>query len=348
MLPLARPANPSIRASRQRGLILILALLIVAVVASLAVSFAGQFQLYASRGENRWHGGQARGFLKGAESLAIHLLNDDLRAGTVDHLGETWAQQQAPFEVDGGWLEAHLEDAQGRLNLNSLKGRVKRSEVDKALVDAGTASRFTPAQKRFIRLLQTLDEPLLSTGEAVAITEAVMDWIDSDDSVTGFGGAESEYYQQLEPAYRAANRPFVSVTQLRLVRSVTPELYRAIAPYVVVLPEVTELNINTLSLPLLRTLQQHTVLLPLSVYDAQMILQQRNNKGFTQVAKFLASESVIAALPPGSKIDGRGLSVSSQYFLLHARAQVMQQRRRSITLLRRRVDGVLALGHLDL
>jgi len=343
MLPLARPRSPSTRASRQRGLILILALLIVAVVASLAVSFAGHFQLYASRGENRWHGGQASGFLLGAESLAIYLLNDDLRAGPVDHLGETWAKQQPPFEVDGGWLDARLEDAQARFNLNSLIDRVEKSAVDEAV----PASRFTAAQKRFIRLLQTFDEPFLSTDDAVAVTEAVLDWMDSDDSVTGFGGAENDYYQQLDPSYKAANRAFVSRTELRLVRSVTTELYLALEPYIVVLPEATELNINTLSLPLLRTLQQHTELLPLSVYDAQMILKQRSDKGFTHVAKFLASEPVTSALASDAKVDGRGLSVSSQYFLLHARAQVMQQRRRSTTLLRRRVDGVLAIGRIN-
>lgn len=330
--------------ARQRGVVLILALLVVTVVVGLAVSFAASFQLDVARGENRWHGGQARGFLVGAESLALAVLARDKRNGDVDHLGEDWAQQLAPFEVDGGWLQAYLEDAQGRFNLNSLAGT-----LDQRHMGHDDARRFTTAQRRFIRLLQTFDEVPLSVDEAVALTEAVIDWLDTDDDITGFGGAESDHYQQLETGYSAANRDFVSIEELRLVRDVSDELFEQLAPLLVVLPRDAGLNVNTMSLPLLRTLQHDTELSPLALYDAQMIIDSRNAKGFSTVDRFLASQAVRDALASGSAAapEKEGLVVASQFFLLHARAEVMQQQRRMTSLIRRYGADIAAIRRTD-
>ncbi|MBN2333126.1 MAG: general secretion pathway protein GspK [Deltaproteobacteria bacterium] len=56
------------------------------------------------------------------------------------------------------------------------------------------------------------------------IVNAVLDWIDADDNHR-IDGAENDYYQGLDTAYQCKNHPLESLTELLLVKGVTPELY---------------------------------------------------------------------------------------------------------------------------
>ena len=55
------------------------------------------------------------------------------------------------------------------------------------------------------------------------ISEAMFDWIDSDDTARDYG-VESEYYQSQVPPYQAKNAPLETIDELLLVRGVTPAL----------------------------------------------------------------------------------------------------------------------------
>ena len=55
-----------------------------------------------------------------------------------------------------------------------------------------------------------------------SLADAILDWIDADDTPRDFG-AESDYYLALPHPYRAANRPLASLSELLLVRGVTPD-----------------------------------------------------------------------------------------------------------------------------
>jgi len=46
----------------------------------------------------------------------------------------------------------------------------------------------------------------------------VVDWIDTDVDALIPDGAEDDYYTGLDTAYRAANAPFASVSELQLVK----------------------------------------------------------------------------------------------------------------------------------
>lgn len=52
---------------------------------------------------------------------------------------------------------------------------------------------------------------------------AILDWIDPDDTPRS-NGAENNYYSTLSPPYRAKNGPLDSLDELLLVRGVTPQL----------------------------------------------------------------------------------------------------------------------------
>jgi type II secretory pathway component PulK len=55
------------------------------------------------------------------------------------------------------------------------------------------------------------------------IANAILDWIDPDDTPRA-NGAENAYYQSLTPPYRCKNGPLDSLEELLLVRGVTPQL----------------------------------------------------------------------------------------------------------------------------
>jgi type II secretory pathway component PulK len=59
-------------------------------------------------------------------------------------------------------------------------------------------------------------------GMDAEIAAAIVDWIDTDDKTED--GAESDYYESLDPPYAAKNGPLDTVEELLFVRGITPEL----------------------------------------------------------------------------------------------------------------------------
>ena len=312
--------------ARQTGVVLIMALLIVALVAGLSIKFAGDYQLGLARAESRWHGVQARAYMLGMESAAIKLLGEADQNAEVDYLGEGW-DTEVPFETDGGWVLAHAVDASSQINLNTLLGQ--GLDAQKPTSDA---TRYTAAQRRFIRLLQTFPDLPIDQNQAVEILEAIVDWLDPDEEQSGFGGAESYYYQSLETPYNAANGTFRSVDELRLVRYMTPELMTLLRPYITVVEENDVLNVNTMPAQLLRTLNNKNSLEPLDELQAQNLAEQLPAEGYANSNDFkVAWESAVGS----GELDTAGLGVKTEYFWLYVQVDMVEQRRSMKTLLKR-------------
>ena len=132
------PAGKSIRAaSRQRGMAVIAALLVVAVAAVLT---AGLFQRQATlaRGiENDQSREQARWLLIAGIDWARLILRADGRRHATTRGDQLWATPIADMEVSRAgsgqqaWFSGFVEDEQGKLNLASLAtgGQVRESSV---------------------------------------------------------------------------------------------------------------------------------------------------------------------------------------------------------------------------
>jgi len=321
-----RPTEPGAR--HQEGVALVVALLVFALCATLLVAMQREFDLYYRRGANTLMGEQAYAYLLGAEALAAMALKLDYdtdlqREAPRDDLRETWAQPSAPYALDeGGWLLGELEDLQGRFNLNSLGGR--------APVDAGDSRReMTPAQLFFIRLLGALE---VDVAEAVRIVDAIADWLDADSEPRLYG-AEDDYYAVQSPAYRAANRPLASATELRAIANVTPELFEQLRPLVTVWPQApAAMNIHTMPVALLQALGADGSRQPLPLAAAQALAQEREEFGFAGVEGLLQSPALTAA--ETSEVAGL-LGESSSWFLLSARAEIAGREQRLYSVLRR-------------
>lgn len=294
---------------RQRGAVLVLALLIMSLVAALAVYMAGSFELTARKAGNRLTGTQNLFYIQSAEVVARHVLRDD--DAERDYLEEAWAQPLtfAPEgdEIAGDSIfNGYLEDARSRFNLNALKDDTDREG-------------FTGPQKQFIRLLQTFEDDYpVTEQEARLITEAVMDWLDADDSETGPGGAESLYYSGF--GYRPPNSRMHSVSELRQVRHITPELFELLRPYCVVLPDQNDqVNINTASARLMRSINGSNTLAPLDEADGEE-LANTGSERYDDTSEFL-DHPVFSSLQAGNTDTDAvvgSFAVNSDYFILHS------------------------------
>ncbi len=358
---------------KQRGMVLILAMLIVVLVTSITVSLSWRYNLSLTRSENRWHGLQARAYLDGAETLATIVLNEDMlmdqeEGRLVDSLDEFWAQPSDAFPTDEGWVQGKLEDAQGRFNINLLQQNSPALQGNKPPpANLPPEQRFTASQKRFIRLLQTFefDGEVIDLNQAVEITEAVIDWVDVDQAVTGFGGAETDYYQQLDPPATPPNMAMVSVSELTLIKGMTPELYQALLPLVVALPVDAKLNINTMPAALMRTMAGANDFAPLTVEDAQLLIDERNAIGATEGTPNPATEAppasggfdnpdalksspiltTLVANTGGLETDD--LAVNSSYFLLFSETRVGDLIRSGSSMLKRQNGKVNVVRRSD-
>lgn len=209
---------------RQRGIALITAMLIVAIVATVASYMSLSQTMWLRQAQNLADLGQAEAAATaGLNAAALLLALESQKNPNVDYLGEDWAKPLPGFPLEGGTVTIRVSDAQGRFNLNNLAD-----------------SNRTVAQKN----AQMFRQLLQRTGLNPDLADAVIDWIDKDDS-PGPNGAEDGYYLTLPSPYRAANRPIETVDELRLVKGFNTEALKRLRPLVIVLPGTTDVNINT-------------------------------------------------------------------------------------------------------
>jgi general secretion pathway protein K len=209
---------------RERGVALIIALVVVALATIIATRIGASGARDQRRSATLLAQQQAFQVALGAEAWGAEILYDDKqRAPGVDHYAEIWAQP-VDLPIDGGEIRAQLEDMQGRFNLNNLVN------------PDGTANPI--AVDQFTRLLEKLQmEPKWAS--------LVVDWIDPDQNATGADGAEDGVYTSQQPPYRAANRYITSTSELLALPGFGTERYRLLAPYVAALPNGTKLNTCT-------------------------------------------------------------------------------------------------------
>jgi general secretion pathway protein K len=304
--------NYPARKTDQRGAALVVAMLVFALATTLVVAMTSEFTLVMKRGSNSFIASQAHAYLRGGEDLArLALIADaeqDAREERPrDDLSELWAQQVAPYALDeGGWLTGSLQDLDARLNINIL-----------ATAPAGNQP-FTASQEQFLRLLLSFEELGLSEQDARQILQAVLDWLDADQDPRDFG-AEDDYYFDAVPSYRTGNRPMLSVSELRMVAHVTPEIYQAVAPYLTVWGGGS-INIQTASARILRTLNGPGILEPLSEAEGEALIELRGLAGFESKEDFLGS-AVIAGLQLSEPLK-QGLVERSSYFLYTGQVEV--------------------------
>jgi general secretion pathway protein K len=225
----------------------LMAVLFFVLISSAAIAtFLSRATVDGFSAQNRDGAARAEALARGGVRLAIAaLLADRLHESEeqleVDSALDPWARLSAtPFELpDGGLLSIRVEDAGAKLNLNALfaKGAPR---------DETTEIFLGELFNKVVTEIPVRPEQKLYDVEALA--RNLIDWVDADQ-VRVAGGAEDEYYQAQQPPYRAANRPLLSVDELRLVDGFDAQLVNALLPYVDVQPIVNADGVNPNTAP---------------------------------------------------------------------------------------------------
>lgn len=296
------------RHSDQRGVALITAILIMAMVASIAAGLAWDNALDVRRTMVALHRDQAIQVAMGAENWVASILRDDLADTQTDHLGEIWAQDLPPFPIDGGELWGRIEDLQGRFNVNNL--------IDQN----GTVDQESLEQ--FQRLLSSLDLDVRLAGIAA-------DWIDGDRQASFPDGAEDPIYTGFTPPYRPPNRMLSSVSELAAIEGMDKSIMDILAPHIVALPGRTPVNVNTATAAVLQSLDEN-----ISIADVDRLIAEREDGGFADI-----QNSFSAIVKPDVL---NSLDETSGYFQLMVVARIDTVRITYYSLLWRDANGNVA------
>jgi len=158
---------------------------------------------------------------------AMALLVKDKSESNFDTLQEDWAN---PEKIDEMLQAVPFED--GKLSV-TITDEMSKIQVN-ALVRFPESRQFNEPQimlwDRFLRYIGSEDD-LKDDSDPVAIVNSVKDWLDSgdDDATTGLSGAESSYYEGLEPPYASRNGPILDLNELLLIKGITPKLFNGSA-----------------------------------------------------------------------------------------------------------------------
>ena len=299
----------------QRGAALLLAMIIVALVATAAAGMVWQ-QTRAlgveaaerARAQSSW-------ILSGALDWARLILREDQRANrqrnaAYDSLDEPWAQPLAEARLssflaadkdnnaDSGpeaFISGAIEDAQSRFNLRGL-------------VDA--AGKVVPAQLAALQRLCAL---------AGAPTDAADLLVQAMSAARTGAGDESSGGAPIKPT-RLADLAWQGIDSATLAR---------LEPYADLLPVATPVNVNTASREVIAA-----AIGGIDLGGAQRLVQARQRKAFERL------EDVVAQLAPGTVLEPALVSVGSNHFRVSGRLRLEERVLEERSLLVRRENRV--------
>jgi len=220
----------------------------------------------------------------------------------------------------GGQYRVYIDNESGRVNVNTAERGVLQMLVD----------RFD------------LDE-----GEKDTIVDAILDWRDSDE-LHRLNGAESDYYQSLPKPYRSKNGPFDSVSELLLVRGVTPEIYyggleemvtvvmgdgpgaakRRVRTQALRRTSAGAVNINAARAPMLAALPKMTAE---AVQDILAFREREDFRSLDEVAGVVGTE-IFEAIAPFITLQ------MSPYYVIHTEGRLAGSPVRQLLSTRVRID----------
>jgi general secretion pathway protein K len=209
------------------GFALIITLIVAALLVALTVEFIDQVYVDTSSRHNFVDGQQASLLADAGIKGGIKILKRTLLEQSYTSLRDRWSK---PLEIEDktGVIRVSMEEESGKLNLNQ--------------VVLPNGSNFEPYAGMAARLFKKM-------GISADLLEALSDWLDENEEPRS-RGAESSYYANLKPPYKAKNGRLETLEELRLVRGCVGGGFEKLRPLVTVyadnpLAPANMININT-------------------------------------------------------------------------------------------------------
>jgi general secretion pathway protein K len=201
------------RRHSDRGIAIVIVLVCVFVLSALAAIFAAYMKVETRLARNSNNEAEMQWLGRSGVELARYVLAQQLIIPNepYDALNQKWA---------GGNGET-----------NSLLADITLTDVP--LGDGKFSVKITDTERKFNINLALGNDALLQqamiligvdAAEIPTIIASIQDWLDRDDTPR-VNGAESDYYQALNPPYFAKNGPIDDLSELLFVKGVTPEIY---------------------------------------------------------------------------------------------------------------------------
>ena len=342
----AAPQTTQPTRPRQRGAALLTAMIIVALIATVAAGMVWQqwraIQVEAAERAQV----QAQWILQGALDWARLILREDARTDKVDHLGEPWAVPLAEARLStflaadrdnnsaveeglDAFLSGSIQDAQARYNLRNLVVQGKVVPAERASLQRLCELLGLPAQVGQL-IAEGLRQSTLGASGEVQGDEAGS----ASNSNTNGGSVQD---QPLPPPGVA------QLTWLGLDEATVQRL----TAHVVLLPQPTPINLNTASREVIAA-----VLPGVDLGAAERLVQARQRRALEKL------EDAQAALGAGTPaLEAQRADVKTAYFevtgmmrleqLAVAQRSLLERRGREVKVLRSerlrvRPDGSLA------
>ncbi len=254
---------------KQQGMAMLMALVMLAIAASLAAFIWYDTQLSVARIQNLKQSYQAKHYSQGMMLWASDILREDYAQSesNADSSLDPWLQGIQGMVVEDAVLSGTLTGLNDRFNVNNLvvNGQVSEPHVT------------------YLRsLLNTLEMD-------VGIADKIIDWIDVDQLPMP-NGAEDFVYLAKSPGYQTGSKHFQHVRELALLDGVSTADYQNLLPYLTALPVIgnrhTKMNVNTLSPPMIKALS-------LSISNAMALqVNQNNQANFGSMDEFFQHKSL--------------------------------------------------------
>jgi general secretion pathway protein K len=301
--------------ARQRGVAVITALLLTALAITVVASLFWQQQVQVRSMENQ----------------RLRLQTQWAMRGMVD-FARFWLRQDNPMltAADGVWATP-IEEAR-------LDDYVDREKVDTEKFDATVSGRALDAQARFNignlatatgivsqpnvqayqRLLSNLQ---LDSGLAQATADAVL-------RARPKPRASDSKTPVAAPATGGSSEPvaFTQVEDLLAVPGYTPQMIEKLRDFVIVLPELTAVNVNTAPAEVLAAVTM------MSLSEASALTLSNPRKKFVDLANFKNN------IDSKQVIEGVELDVKSRYFLTVIRVRLDRAALDAVALVNRKTD----------
>ncbi len=130
-----------------------------------------------------------------------------------DGLDQVWAGGSGGIGITNSPLEGFKHEIQSKDG---------NGNATWTIVDLERKANINTANEAILQ--QALLVMGADAGEMTPVVNCILDWIDPDDTPR-IQGAESQYYQGLSPPYYAKNGPIDDLSELLLIKYITPELY---------------------------------------------------------------------------------------------------------------------------
>ncbi|URM25851.1 type II secretion system minor pseudopilin GspK [Pseudomonas frederiksbergensis] len=296
--------------AKQRGMAIISALLIAAVVAVIAGGMLTRQSVFTRSLEAEQARVQGSAVLLSGLEISRQLLRESRQHDVATRLDQPWAQpvKSNLLNTLGGRYEGRLEDQQGKFNLRNLLSN----------------ERIDPGQLRSFERLCEIIGIEASLGQRISqrVIASYPRLLDPQTSAPSTAQIGFDTGRATSPNARRqplpASQPMLrSLEDLRGLKGMDEQVLARLGQYVSIIPAKTWVNGNTASAEVLAAVVPGLAL----SHARALVLERDSGQWFINRGDFVNRVRL-----PQLSVDGLNVGISSEWFLLRAQARRDQRR----------------------